>query len=102
MRHKSSCLDYLKDFASKNNKNLSYSRQKELHYLFRTRLRLQQLMHRCNNKNQCLRKKLHRRRQVEVEVEVGEGEEEEEEEEVAVGEQQEKIDAKHHYLLHKY
>ena len=73
--------------------------------MFRTRLRLQQLMHRCNNKNQCLRKKLNRycRRQVEEEVgeEVGVVEEEEEEE-VGVVEQKEKIDAKHHYLLHKY
>ena len=57
-------------------------------------------MHRCNNKNQCLRKKLNRFRRRQEEVE-------EEEEEVEVGveevvEQKEKIDAKHHYFLHKY
>jgi hypothetical protein len=51
-------LDYLKDFASKNNKSLLYIHQKELHYLFRTQLRLQQLMHRYSNKIRCLRKKL--------------------------------------------
>jgi hypothetical protein len=58
-------------------------------------------MHRCNNKNQCLRKKLNRYRRRQEEEEVGVVEEEEEEE-VGVVEQKEKIDAKHHYLLHKY
>ena len=50
--------------------------------MFHIQLRLQQLMYRCNNKIQCLRKRylLARHRQ---EVEVAEVVEEEEEEEVA-------------------
>jgi hypothetical protein len=75
-------LDYLKDFASKNNKSLLYIHQMQHHFLFRTQLRLQQLMHRYSNKTQCLRKKLNRRRrrrQEEGEVVVEEGEEVEEE-----------------------
>ena len=65
------------------------------HYLFRTQLRLQQLMHRCNNKNQCLRKKLnrYRRRQVEKEEEEEEEVEEVEEEEALL---LEKIVSKYH------
>jgi hypothetical protein len=96
MHHKSSCLDFQKGFANKNNKSLQYIHQRELHYLFHTRLRLQQHLNHCSNKIQCLRKKLNRyrrrRQEEEVEEEVEEVEEEEEEE----VEQREKIDAKHH------
>ncbi len=69
------------------------------HYLFRTQLRLKQLMHRYSNKILCLRKKLNRfrRRQKAVVVEEEEGVEEEEEG-LLLG----KIDAKHRYVLHKY
>jgi isochorismate hydrolase len=95
-------LDYQKGFASKNNKSLLYIHQMQHHFLFRTQLRLQQLMHRYSNKIRCLRKKLNRfrrRRQEAVVVVVEEGVEEEEEEEgLLLG----KIDAKHRYFLHKY
>jgi isochorismate hydrolase len=95
-------LDYQKDFASKNNKSLLYIHQMQHHYLFRTQLRLQQLMHRYSNKIRCLRKKLNRFRRQEAvavaEVVEEEGVEEEEEEGLLLG----KIDAKHRYFLHKY
>ena len=54
--------------------------------MFRTRLRLQQHLNRCSNKNQCLRKwYLRRRQEVQEEGELVQEEEEEEvvEEEVA-------------------
>jgi hypothetical protein len=75
-------LDYQKDFASKNNKSLLYIHQMQHHYLFRTQLRLQQLMYRYSNKIRCLRKKLNcfrrRRRRQEAVVVEEEGVEEEE------------------------
>jgi isochorismate hydrolase len=95
-------LDYQKDFASKNNKSLLYIHQMQHHYLFRTQLRLQQLMHRYSNKIRCLRKKLNRfRRRQEAVVVVEEGVEEEEEEEeegLLLG----KIVSIDQLLLHKY
>ena len=67
------------------------------HYLFRTQLRLQQLMHRYSNKTQCLRKKLNRRRRRQEEGEVVVEEGEEVEEELLL----EKIVSKYRWLLHK-
>jgi hypothetical protein len=69
------------------------------HYLFRTQLRLQQLMHRYSNNIRCLRKKLNRHRQVKGAQEEGElvEEGEVEEEELLL----EKIVSKYRWLLHK-
>jgi hypothetical protein len=71
------------------------------HYLFRTQLRLQQLMHRYSNNIRCLRKKLNRFRHRQVK---GAQEEEELEEGVEGVEEAlllEKIVSKYRWLLHK-
>jgi hypothetical protein len=91
-------LDYQKGFASKNNKSLLYIHQMQHHYLFRTQLRLQQLMHRYSNNIRCLRKKLNRHRQVKGAQEEGELVEEGEVEEEEL---LEKIVSKYRWLLHK-